>query len=190
MFSIAASCPCLQRRQCHLCCPPPTFANVLPTGVTMWARQLASTMVRLHALGVIHRDIKDSNVMISTDDDRCILVRRISLLRCKPKQDPTYRGSLYFPLVAPLMWVLAADDHACERQVDLGLAIRLPMPSKGDRPTCATHYQSDQRVGVLAYMAPEVSSPVIARLGIFTSMRHYCYAPGRYCILSSVTLLP
>ena len=40
--------------------------------------------------------------------------------------------------------------------VDLGLAIRLPVPEQGTPLTATTTYQSYLQVGVLGYMAPEV----------------------------------
>ena len=40
--------------------------------------------------------------------------------------------------------------------VDLGLAIRLPVPEEGTALTATTTYQSFLQVGVLGYMAPEV----------------------------------
>ena len=63
-------------------------------------------------------------------------------------------------LSLPSLLMFTCSLHSCcclRSQVDLGLAIRLPLPAQGGRrPTCSTTYQSDQRVGVFGYMPPEV----------------------------------
>ena len=50
--------------------------------------------------------------------------------------------------------MLDTNDHTV--LVDLGLAIRLPVPEQGTALTATTTYQSFLQVGVLGYMAPEV----------------------------------
>ena len=50
--------------------------------------------------------------------------------------------------------MLDTDDRTV--LVDLGLAIRLPVPEEGTALTATTTYQSFLQVGVLGFMAPEV----------------------------------
>ena len=52
--------------------------------------------------------------------------------------------------------MLDADDHTV--LVDLGLAIRLPVPGEGTALTATTTYQSYLRVGVLGYAPPPASA--------------------------------
>lgn len=56
------------------------------TRIARWARQLASTLAEMHARGIVHRDVKESNVMLEEDDHTVLVDLGLAIRLPVPKE--------------------------------------------------------------------------------------------------------
>ena len=124
----------------------------------LWARQIGSAVAHLHKHGVIHRDIKESNVGLPIRDSPLESARASLGLhgsatppRRPPRRPPRLRISNH-PLGAPpsIAQVMITADEGHAVLIDLGLSVRCP-------PASLLRRGLERRFGVRGYRAPEVN---------------------------------